>query len=147
MFCKYCGHQVADGSLFCPSCGNRLDSPQESQPQNSYTPPQQNTPPYQGAYTPPTGGYQPPQSNQGYNGGYQPYQSAPNYGAMPMNWYKFLIYFALFASCVLNAIYGLGMLTGMVYGDASSLVYAFYGSLKVKPPYFTADLLIRLRTL
>ena len=24
---------------------------------------------------------------------------------------------------------------------------SFYGSLKVKPPYFTADLLIRLRTL
>lgn len=130
MFCKYCGHQLADGSLFCPSCGNRLDSPQETPPQNAYTPPQQTTPPYQQAgYTPPAGGYQPPQSNPGY--GYQPPQSNPGYGAMPMNWYKFLIYFALFASCVINAITGLSLITGMVYGDASGLVYSFYSALKI----------------
>ena len=147
MFCKYCGHQLAEGSVFCPSCGKRLDAPQQASSQNSYTPPQQTPPTYQqsgdsgqqGGYTPPSnGGYQPPQANSGYNGGYsgygggyQPPQSNPGYGAIPMNWYKFLIYFALFASCVLNAITGLALLTGAIYGDASGLVYSFYGALKI----------------
>ena len=147
MFCKYCGHQLAEGSVFCPSCGKRLDAPQQASSQNSYTPPQQTPPTYQqsgdsgqqGGDTPPSnGGYQPPQANSGYNGGYsgygggyQPPQSNPGYGAMPMNWYKFLIYFALFASCVLNAITGLALLTGAIYGDASGLVYSFYGALKI----------------
>ena len=139
MFCKYCGKQLADGTLFCPSCGNRLDPPQETPSQNPYTPPQQPassqpqsgysgqqpggyTPPGSG-YTPPTGGYTP--------GGYQSPQTGPSYGALPMNWYKFLIYFALFASCVINAITGIGLMTGMIYGEASSYVYAFFGGLRV----------------
>lgn len=70
MFCKYCGRQIADGSLFCPGCGNRLDSAQETPPQAG-APSYQQTPPYQQSsypnYTPntpsPAGGYQP-------NGGY-----------------------------------------------------------------------------
>ena len=139
MFCKYCGKQLADGTLFCPSCGNRLDPPQETPSQNPYTPPQQpaSSQPQSGysgqqpggytpsgsGYTPPTGGYTP--------GGYQSPQTGPSYGALPMNWYKFLIYFALFASCVINAITGIGLMTGMIYGEASSYVYAIFGGLRV----------------
>ncbi|MFX0094227.1 MAG: zinc ribbon domain-containing protein, partial [Candidatus Hodarchaeota archaeon] len=26
MYCKYCGEQLPDGSVFCPACGNQLDS-------------------------------------------------------------------------------------------------------------------------
>ena len=54
---------------------------------------------------------------------------------MPMAWYKFLIYFALFAGAVINAISGIMYLTGSIYestaGVPASLVYVFYGSLKI----------------
>lgn len=40
-----------------------------------------------------------------------------NYAAnqMPMKWYNFLIYFALFAGAVLNVLTGIFMLTGAQY--------------------------------
>ena len=105
MFCKYCGRQIADGSLFCPGCGNRLDSAQEQTPPAQQTPPSQpgSYPNYTPTTPPPAGGYRP-------NGGYQSPNNAANFSGYPMGWYKFLIYFALFASCVLNALSAIGML-------------------------------------
>ena len=55
---------------------------------------------------------------------------------MPMKWYKFLIYFALFAGAVINGIAGILYLTGKIYdfaaGDgASALMYMFFGSLRI----------------
>ena len=47
----------------------------------------------------------------------------------PMNWYKFMIYFALFAGAILNAITGIRMLTGSVYEGAADYVYAFFPGL------------------
>ena len=125
MFCKYCGRQIADGSLFCPGCGNRLDSAQEQTPPTQQTPPSQpgSYPNYTPTTPPPAGGYRP-------NGGYQSPNNAANFSGYPMGWYKFLIYFALFASCVLNALSAIGMFTGMFYDGASDLVYAFFGGLQ-----------------
>lgn len=130
MFCKHCGHQAAEDSLFCPNCGNRLDSAQEAPPQTDA--PYQQTPPSQpGSYPsytpitpPPTSGYQP-------TGGYDASRNTTNFGGYSMRWYKFLIYFALFASCVLNALSGLSLVTGLIYGDSRELVYLVFGSLRV----------------
>lgn len=50
-----------------------------------------------------------------------------------MAWYKFLIYFALFAGAVLNFIYGVNYLSGGIYYSqtngqiTSEIVYAYYG--------------------
>ena len=45
-----------------------------------------------------------------------------------MKWYKFLIYFSLFASAVLNAISAIMYFKGASYGDSADLVYdAFPG--------------------
>lgn len=64
-------------------------------------------------------------------GSSMPYSVAamPN---QPMKWFKFLIYFSLWAGAVLNVINGIQMLTGTQYGDAYtvSLVYATYDGLK-----------------
>lgn len=55
----------------------------------------------------------------------------------PMKWYKFLIYFALFAGAVLNFANGISYITGSVYfvqtnGDLTAdMVYMVYPSLKV----------------
>ena len=50
--------------------------------------------------------------------------------ALPMKWFKFLIYFGLFAGAVLNAISGIQMLTGAQYDGYEDLVYAVFDGLK-----------------
>ena len=47
-----------------------------------------------------------------------------------MKWYKFLIYFALFASAVFNFVSGIRLVTGSVYGGSASYVYALFGGLQ-----------------
>lgn len=47
-----------------------------------------------------------------------------------MKWFKFLIYFALWAGAVLNILSGISLLTGAQYDGAASLVYAIYKDLK-----------------
>ena len=47
-----------------------------------------------------------------------------------MGWYKFLIYFSLFASAVLNIISGISSITGLHYGEFNQLIYAYYDGLK-----------------
>ncbi len=50
----------------------------------------------------------------------------------PMKWYKFVIYFQLFSSALVNIISGVSFCTGLYYGggDAATHVYAYYGSLR-----------------
>lgn len=53
--------------------------------------------------------------------------------ALPMKWFKFLIYFALWAGALLNIVLnGVVMLNGLHYGDAETakLVYAMFEDLK-----------------
>lgn len=63
--------------------------------------------------------------NQGVN----PQALAENAG-YKMKWFKFLIYFSLFASAVLNFVYAVQYLSGSVYGSDSAAVYSCYSSLK-----------------
>lgn len=37
MFCKYCGGQIADGALFCPNCGAKQTSSNDSVQKEQYT--------------------------------------------------------------------------------------------------------------
>ena len=76
--------------------------------------------------------------DENYNGDYNTPDYNPSEPAWqppapekPMNWYKFLIFFSLFASAVLNVFNGYQMLTGAQYEGAADLVYAFYSSLSL----------------
>ena len=66
----------------------------------------------------------------------QPVQSYPPVDPqaqqLPMKWFKFLIYFALWASAVLNALTAFSLLTGSVYGTdgEAKLVYALFEDMK-----------------
>lgn len=64
----------------------------------------------------------------------QPVNPGPNNNPltpdMPMKWFKFVIYFQLFANCVLNALSAIGYLTGSVYGELIDQVYGYAGGLK-----------------
>ena len=52
------------------------------------------------------------------------------YTGHAMGWYKFLIYFALFAGAIMNLINGIIFVTGSQYGGRKEAVYAFFGGLK-----------------
>lgn len=99
MFCPNCGAQLPDGAAFCSVCGQ----PQQNA-RPAYQQPQQN---YQQPY------YQQPQQNyqQPY---YQPQQNyrQPVYQQLPMKWHKFLCYFSLWLSAVLNIVAGIQYLNG-----------------------------------
>lgn len=116
MFCSKCGNQVADGAAFCDKCGNQLNA----QPQQPYQAPAQPQQPYQAPAQ--------PQDDPNFAPQQAPYGFAP----LGMKWYKFLIYFLLFAMGILNALGGIMALTGSQYGSAleAKLVYAFFSDLK-----------------
>lgn len=94
--------------MFCPKCGTNV-------PDNSMNCP--------------TCGQPLATQQQPYQ---QPYQQPvmPLQTARPMAWYKFLIYFALFASAILNAYNGIRMITGTEYGEVKELVYAMFDGLQ-----------------
>lgn len=116
MFCSKCGNQVADGEAFCDKCGNQLNA----QPQQPYQAPAQPQQPYQAPAQPQ------------YDPNFAPQQVPYGFAPLGMKWYKFLIYFLLFAAGILNILGGIVYLTGIQYGSAleAKLVYAFFSNLK-----------------
>jgi len=113
MFCPNCGANV-EGSAYCPNCG---------------TPMQANAPEAQ----PSAPNYQDPNGTYPPNGAYPQNGAYPNYNMAPplsMKWFKFLIFFALFAGAVLNLFSGISLLTGSVYGNDAKLVYGVFKDLK-----------------
>lgn len=122
MFCNKCGNALDNNAMFCDKCGQPTGIQQQQQP--AYQQPTYQQPAYQQpTYQQP--GYQDPAYPQpGY------YNPVPQQPPMPMGWYKFLIYFSLFAGAVMNLITGIMMLSGSHYGENSALVYAMIGDLK-----------------
>ena len=126
MFCPNCGTNVGNAERFCPNCGAALNQNTASaNPQPNYQQPNYQQPNYQQPnYQQPS--YQQPNYQPVYQ---QPVQQYP----YPMNWYKFVIYFALFAGAVLNAISGILHLTGSVWemqNVSADMVYAVFGGMQ-----------------
>ena len=109
MFCHNCGTQLDDGVAFCHNCGTALQAPPAQQPAPQQ-PVYQQQPIYQQA---PAG-----------------YSNVVFVHEPPMKWFKFLIYFYLWAEAVLNIIGGIGILTGASYQGQADLVYAMIDGLK-----------------
>ena len=125
MFCPKCGTNLPDGTAFCMNCGTSITAQPNTQQPNA-----------QQSFGQQSFGQQPygqqPYGQQPY--GQQPFGQQP-YGQpmMPpvgMGWFKFLIYFALFASAFLNLIGGIIYLTGSQYDGAADLVYALFDGLQ-----------------
>lgn len=112
MFCKYCGKEVDETATFCQHCGAKIGVAEEKtvETERVVTENVDASAPEQAVpETPPV--------------------------VYPMKWWKFLVYFLLFASAVLNLFSGIGQLTGSIYeetpGDGMiELVYATYPALK-----------------
>ena len=131
MKCSNCGTEYADVLVQCPVCGAPRDV--QGQMQQSYGGQyQQNIQhsygeQYQQNEQQPYGGQQYQQNmQQPYGGQYQQMNNAE----MNMGWFKFTIYFQLFANALLNLFNGVSYLTGYLYGGNSALVYTVYPSLK-----------------
>lgn len=104
-FCAYCGSVLQGEQKSCPNCGAPCGEA-EAQPSVS-TPPSTSTPPRTYAPADPLGVQQ-----------------------LPMNWYKFVIWFQLFANALLNAISGVTAATGAHYAGVADQVYALVPMLK-----------------
>ena len=101
-FCVNCGAMIEETVKFCPNCGTPVAQPQQQE--TAYQQPQQ--PPYQQPYQQPYQTYQQPVVQDKYHG-------------FKMKWYKFLVYFLLWAGALLNGINGILTLTGRHYDIAS----------------------------
>lgn len=138
MICNNCGATISDGTVFCEHCGAQVSAAAPQQPvyqQPVYQQPQQPVyqqpvyqQPQQPVYQQPV--YQQPAYQQP---AYQPQINQPG-ADMPMGWFKFLIYFSLFAGAVLNAITGIMAMTGAQYNmereGMSELVYRMFDGLQ-----------------
>lgn len=103
MFCMKCGQEIPDNASVCEHCGQPTQQAAQQ-------------PEYQPTY---------------YTEQPSEYQTAPPAKQqMPMKWFKFLIYFALFAGPILNFINGFSMLTGAQYGADAEMVYAVIKGLR-----------------
>lgn len=117
-FCSSCGTQLNDDVNFCVKCG-AAQPMRQTVPTQPVQPPVQYAQPIQPPVQP---GYVPQQPMS-------PLQAAGmTYG---MGWFKFLIYFALFAGAILNVVQGVLLLTGANYDGASKLVYAVFSDLEI----------------
>ena len=105
MFCSKCGAYANDSAKFCTACGATLSSVQSG---SQYTPQEQTA-----------------------------YSAAPRQSIAfeqteyKMGWYKFLIYFSLFAGALKSLSGGFSMLTGAHYGDVDpELVYSVFAGMQ-----------------
>lgn len=144
MFCNHCGRQIADGAKFCTFCGNAVtDSASAGQQQSGvYRSAPQNDPlsgPVSYPAEPSYNANQTYPANPAYPGN-PAYPAYPTPGAvsneLPMGWFKFIIYFQLFAAALVNFVNGLTIIRGAHYDGAEDLVYGFYPDLKTVDTVF-----------
>lgn len=112
MQCPKCRAAMPNGAKYCTECGAKLPVQPDSVP-NVPQPAIQEAPTYEA---------QPVMTKA------PPAQELQPCG---MKWYKFLIYFALWAGAIVNLIDSLQFFTGSILGDDVEILYAYYPLLKV----------------
>ena len=118
MYCRFCGTKTPDNVKFCPECGASLApapsaAPEESAPAVPAAPeiPVSQAPaPYSDELSDPVGGI-----------------AAPQRG---MKWFKFIIYFQLWASMLVNLAAAAKYFTGAYYEGNAGMVYDFFPALQ-----------------
>ena len=112
MQCPKCRAAMPNGAKYCTECGTKLPVQPDSVP-NVPQPSIQEAPAYEA---------QPVMT-----------EAPPAQELQPceMKWYKFLIYFALWAGAIVNLIDSLQVFTGSILGDDVEILYAYYPLLKV----------------
>ena len=121
MYCPNCRSQLIDGSIYCPVCGTQLAQAQQvNYQQMNYQQPVEQ-----------------PVQQMTSNGNYvqQPIQSQIRQKPLGMKWFKFLIYFQLFAASLVSLLTGVFLFIGKIYTGASAeeveLLYMYFPNLKI----------------
>lgn len=145
-YCQECGHRVPANTKYCDNCGAEIKNMiptigtnLRSMPGTETTEEPVNVAPVQAA---PLKMVEPQEPVEPVSRSTTPadqLKQAENEG-LGMKWYKFLIYFSLFASAFLNFVNGILYISGMIYDIAGSApgfdsmsqaVYAAYPSLRI----------------
>ena len=108
MYCRFCGKQIPDQAKFCPECGADLA------PAPSAAPPE-STPSFPAAQGTPD-----PAAAFGVI-------AAPRRG---MKWFKFIIYFQLWAGMLVNLVAAGRYFTGAHYEGNAEMVYRVFPALQ-----------------
>ncbi|MDE6025787.1 MAG: zinc ribbon domain-containing protein [Lachnospiraceae bacterium] len=106
MYCTQCGNYIPDGATSCNVCGTPIN---QGMGTNWYQQPQQ-----------------PPQQNMQWNNLQQSAISQNNGNELGMKWFKFVIWFQLYANCVLNIYNGYRISFGKHYNLDDSYVQMIY---------------------
>lgn len=132
MYCRFCGTQIPDNVKFCPSCGKKLamdEAPSPAAPTNEPAPViPESTPVWTPAapesasptWTPAADTFPPAPVNA--------QSDVPQRG---MKWFKFIIYFQLWAALLSSLSTAAGLFTGSIYDGNAELVYSLWPSLKI----------------
>ena len=152
MFCTHCGNKIADSAKFCSFCGGEQTGIQQNQQVNAEQPvapeqpstqyfnqPQYQQPQYQPQYQQPAQPVQQPYTP--YSGYYAPDGTplVPAQQQYPMKWFKFLIYFTLFANALFYLADAIGSLFGvqyMILGYEPDFIYSLVDNLKMVDSVF-----------
>ena len=123
MQCPNCGNLLAEGSRFCPYCGSILEKSAGETQNEAFSDSDEtlSVPDRQSSY----GGWDP------Y--GREPLSTKPDdplNDPRGMKWFKFIIYFQLFASAVMNGYNAFQLFSGNQYEGTAKTVYFLYPGLK-----------------
>ena len=101
MFCEKCGSPIQNCQKFCPNCGNQIIKMKNDSTYNT----------------------QQPISSY-------PSQTYATQQNLSMKWFKYLIYFSLFATAIENCYNAVMYFIGLRYGENSELMYKYFDELK-----------------
>ncbi len=119
MYCRFCGKQIPDHAKFCPECGADLA------PAPSAVPPE-NAPSVPAAPVAPVEPVRPPQGTPDPAAATGVIET-PQRG---MKWFKFIIYFQLWAGMLVNLVMAGKYFTGAYYEGNAEMVYRFFPALQ-----------------
>ena len=118
MYCRFCGTKIPDNVKFCPECGANLAPVPSAAPEES-APAAPAVPEIPTPYDP------------------APYSADPfasaDVAAAPqrgMKWFKFIIYFQLWASMLVYLVTAGKYFTGAYYEGSAEMVYDFFPALQ-----------------
>ena len=123
MYCRFCGTKIPDNVKFCPECGANLAPVPSAAPEES-APAAPAAPEIPTPFDP------------------TPYDPAPysadsfasaDVAAVPqrgMKWFKFIIYFQLWAGMLVNLVTAGKYFTGAYYEGNAEMVYRFFPALQ-----------------
>ena len=123
MYCRFCGTKIPDNVKFCPECGANLAPVPSAAPEES-------APAAPAAPEIPTPFDPTPYDPAPYSA--DPFASADVVAAPQrgMKWFKFIIYFQLWASMLVYLVTAGKYLTGAYYEGSAEMVYDFFPALQ-----------------